>query len=241
MLGKQKWSWSPWVCTGSKVRHRPPIWAPPPANHGAPAGAHSPVHSCHPGDSVLPPDDGIHLVICTSSSAPTLLRLDLALFSNCQHQLDHPKNKRVPEKHYFGFIDYSKPFDYMDHNKLWKILKEMGIPNHLTCLLINLCAGQETTVRTGHGTTDWFQIRKGVHQGCIVSPCLFNLYAETSCKIPSWMKHMLESRFPGEISITSDMQRTHPEGRKWRGTKEPLDEGEREEWKSWLKTQHSKY
>ena len=66
----------------------------------------------------------------------------------------------------------------MDHNKLWKILKEMGIPNHLTCLLRNLYAGQEATFRTGHGTTDWFQIRKGVRQGCIVSPCLFNLYAE---------------------------------------------------------------
>ena len=70
------------------------------------------------------------------------------------------------------------PFDYVDHNKLWKILKEMGIPDHLTCLLRNLYAGQERTVRTGHGTTDWFQIGKGVRQGCILSPCLFNLYAE---------------------------------------------------------------
>uniref|UniRef100_A0A4W2FEY3 RNA-directed DNA polymerase n=1 Tax=Bos indicus x Bos taurus TaxID=30522 RepID=A0A4W2FEY3_BOBOX len=76
------------------------------------------------------------------------------------------------------FIDYAKAFDSVDHNKLWKILKEMGIPDHLTCLLRNLYAGQEATVRTGHGTTDWFQIRKGVRQGCILSPCLFNLYAE---------------------------------------------------------------
>ena len=76
------------------------------------------------------------------------------------------------------FIDYAKAFDCMDHNKLWKILTEMGIPDHLTCLLRNLYAGQEATVRTGHGTTDWFQIRKGVQQGCILSPCLFNLYAE---------------------------------------------------------------
>ena len=76
------------------------------------------------------------------------------------------------------FIDYVKVFDCVDHNKLWKILKEMGIPDHLTCLLRNLYAGQETTVRTGHGTTDWFQIGKGVHQACILSPCLFNLYAE---------------------------------------------------------------
>ena len=76
------------------------------------------------------------------------------------------------------FTDYSKAFDYVDHNKLWKILKEMGIPDHLTCHLRNLYAGQEATVRTGHGTTDWFQIGKGVRQGCILSPCLFNVYAE---------------------------------------------------------------
>ena len=79
---------------------------------------------------------------------------------------------------YFCFIDYTKAFDCVDHNKLWKILKEMGIPDHLTCLLRNLCAGQEATVRPGHGTTDWFQIGRGVHQCCILSPCLFNLYAE---------------------------------------------------------------
>ena len=79
---------------------------------------------------------------------------------------------------YFCFIEYTKAFDLVDHNKLWKILKEMGIPDHLTCLLRNLYAGQEATVRTGHGAMDWFQIGKGVHQGCILSPCLFNLYAE---------------------------------------------------------------
>ena len=79
---------------------------------------------------------------------------------------------------YFCFIDYAKAFDSVDHNKLWEILQEMGILDHLTCLLKNLYAGQEATVRTGHGTTDWFQIRKGVRQGCILSPCLFNLYAE---------------------------------------------------------------
>ena len=79
---------------------------------------------------------------------------------------------------YFCFIDYAKAFDCVDHNKLGKILKEMGNPDHLTCLLRNLSAGQEATVRTGHGTTDWFQIGKGVCQGCILSPCLFNLYAE---------------------------------------------------------------
>ena len=79
---------------------------------------------------------------------------------------------------YFCFIDYPKAFDCVDHNKLWKIVQEMGIPDHLTCLLRNLYAGQEATVRTGHVTTDWFQIGKGVCQGCILSPCLFNFYAE---------------------------------------------------------------
>ena len=98
--------------------------------------------------------------------------------SNCQHRLDYRKSTRVPAKIYFCFIDYTKAFDCVDHYTLWKILKEMGIQDHLTCLLRNLYAGQEATVRTGHVTTDWFQIGKGVHQSCIWSPCLFNLYAE---------------------------------------------------------------
>ena len=88
------------------------------------------------------------------------------------------KAKEFQNKIYFCFIDYAKAFDCVDRNKLWKILKEMGIPGHLTCLLRNLYAGQEAPVRTGHGTTDCFQIGKGVHQGYILSPCLFNLYAE---------------------------------------------------------------
>ena len=88
------------------------------------------------------------------------------------------KAREFQKNMYFCFIDYAKAFDCVYHNKLWKILKEMGIPDHLTCLLRNLYAGQEATVRTGHETTDWFQIRKGVRQGCILSPCLFNLYAE---------------------------------------------------------------
>jgi len=82
---------------------------------------------------------------------------------NCQHPLDHRKSERIPEKIYFCFIDYTKVFDCMDHNELWKILKIMGAPDCLICLLRNLYAGQEATVRTGHGTTDWFQIQKGVH------------------------------------------------------------------------------
>ena len=93
---------------------------------------------------------------------------------------------------------------------LWKILKEMGIPDHLSCLLRNLYAGQEATVRTGHGTTDWFQTGKGVRQGCILSPCLFNFYAEYIMGNVGWMKHKLESRLPGEISITSDTQMIPP-------------------------------
>ena len=88
------------------------------------------------------------------------------------------KNREFQKGIYFCFIDYAKAFDYVDHNKLWKILKEMGIPDHLTCPLRNLYAGQEATVRTEHETTDWFQTGKGVHQGCILSPCLFNLNAE---------------------------------------------------------------
>ena len=98
--------------------------------------------------------------------------------SNCQHSLDHQKAREFQKNIYFCFIDYAKDFDCVDHNKLWKILKEMGIPDHLTCLLRNLYADQEATARTGPGTTDWFQIGKGVHQACILSPCLFNLYAE---------------------------------------------------------------
>ena len=88
------------------------------------------------------------------------------------------KAREFQKNVYFCFIDYVNALDCVDHNKLWKILKEMGIPHHLTCLLRNLYVGQEATVRTGHGTTDWFQIREGVCQGCILSPCLFNLYAE---------------------------------------------------------------
>ena len=98
--------------------------------------------------------------------------------------MDHQKSKRVPENIYFFSIDYAKAFDCVDHNKLWKILKEMGIPDRLTCLLRNLYAGQEGTVRTGHATTDWFQIGKGVRQDCILPPCLFNFYVEYIMRKP---------------------------------------------------------
>ena len=115
------------------------------------------------------------------------------------------KARELQKNTYLCFINYAKAFDSVDHNKLWKILKGMGIPDHLTCLLRNLYAGQKATVRTGHGTTDWFQIGKEVHQGCILSPCLFNLYAEYIMRNAG-----LDSRLPGEISMTSDMQMTPP-------------------------------
>ena len=111
---------------------------------------------------------------------------------------------------YFCFIDCAKAFDCVAHNKLWKILKEMGTPDHPNCLLRNLYAGQEATVRSGHGTTDWFQIGKGVRQGCILSPCLFNLYAEYIMRNAGLEEAGLESRLLGEISISSDMQMTPP-------------------------------
>ena len=120
---------------------------------------------------------------------------------------------------------YAKDFDCVDHNKLWNILNEMGIPDHTSCLLRNLYAGQEAIVRTGHRATDWFRFGKGVRQGCVSSPCLFNLYTvccavlsrsvvfnscnsmeSTSCEMLGWMNHRLESRLLGEISRTSDMQ-----------------------------------
>ena len=107
-------------------------------------------------------------------------------------------------------IDCAKAFDCVDHNKLWKILKEMGIPERLTCLLRNLYAVQEATVRTGHGTTDWFQIGEGVCQVCILSLCLFNLYAEYIMRNAGQDEAQARIKILGEISITSDMQMTPP-------------------------------
>ena len=119
------------------------------------------------------------------------------------------KAREFQKNIYFCFTDYAKAFDCVDHKKLWKILQEMGIPDHLTCILRNLYAGQEATVRTRQGT-DWFQIGKGVCQGCILSPCLFNLYAEYIMRNAGLEEAQLESRLPGEISVTSDMQMTPP-------------------------------
>ena len=117
------------------------------------------------------------------------------------------KAREFQKNIYFCFIDYAKAFDCVDHNKLWKILQEMGIRDHLTCLLWNLYAGQKATARTGHGTMDWFKIRKGV-QGYILSPCLFNFYAD--CIMRNARLDEGQSRLPGEISITSDTQMIPP-------------------------------
>ena len=127
----------------------------------------------------------------------------------------------------------------VDHNKLWKILKEMGIPDHHTCLLRNMYTGQ-ATVRTGQGTTDWFLIGKGVCQGCIFSPCLFNLYAEYIM----WNAGLDDARAGIKIAGRNSNNLRYTDDTtimaEWRGTKELLDESERGEWKIWLKTQHSK-
>ena len=124
------------------------------------------------------------------------------------------KKQEFQKNIYFYFIYYAKAFDFVDHNKLWKMLKEMGILDHLTCLLRNLYAGQVETVITGHGKTDWFQIGKGVHQDCILSSCLFNLYAKYIMRNSGLEEAQAESRLPGEISITSDMQMIPPSWQK---------------------------
>ena len=127
--------------------------------------------------------------------------------SNCEHLLFHGKSKREFQKNiYFCFIVSAKAFDCVDHDKLWKILKEMGIPDHFTCLLRNLYAGQEATVRTGHGTTDWFQVGKGVYQGCILSPCLFKFYVEHIMRNAGQDDAQVGIKIAREISLTLDMQ-----------------------------------
>ena len=119
--------------------------------------------------------------------------------------------KQESSRKTFVLLTMPKPLTvWITHNQLWKILQEMGIPDHLTGLLRNLYAGQEATIRTGHGTTDWFQIGKGVHQDCILSPCLFNLYAEDIMRNAGLEEAQAGIEIAGEISITSDMQMTPP-------------------------------
>ena len=124
--------------------------------------------------------------------------------------MDRQESKRVPEKHLPLFFDNAKVFDCVDHKKLWKILKVMGTLDHLTSLLRNLYAGQEATVRTRHGKTDWFQIGKGYVKAIYCHPVYLIYMQSISCKMPRWMKQKIESRLLGEISITSDMQMTPP-------------------------------
>ena len=120
------------------------------------------------------------------------------------------KAREFQKNIYFCFIDYTNAFDCMDHNKLWKILEEMGIPDHLTCLLRNLYSGQEATVRTGRGTTDWFWIRKGVCQGCTLLPWLFNLYAEYIMRNAGLEEAQTGIKIAWRNVKTSDMQMTPP-------------------------------
>jgi len=139
------------------------------------------------------------------------------------------KQESSRKNNYFCVIDYAKAFDCVDHNKLWKILKENGIQDHLTCLLRNLYAGQEATVRTGHGPTDWFQIGKGVHQGCMLSPYLFNLYAEyilrnakldeAQARIKIAGRNINNLTYADDTTLTAESEEEE--------IKEPLDESER--------------
>ena len=150
------------------------------------------------------------------------------------------KAREFQKNIYFCFIDYAKAFNCVDHNKLWKILKKMGIPDHLTCLLRNLYTVQEATVRTGHGTTDWFQIRKEVHQGCILSPCLLNLYAEhimrnvgleeAQAGIMIAGRNINNLRYADDTTLLAESEEE---------LKSLLMKVKEESEKSWLKAQHS--
>ena len=133
---------------------------------------------------------------------------EIKLLTSAGSSKNQERSRKKKKNIYFCFIDYAKTFDCVDHNKQWKILKEMGIPGHLTCLLRNLYAGQEATVRTGEGTADWFQIGKEYIKAVYCHPAYLTYMQNTSWETLSWKKHKLESRLPGEISITSDMQMT---------------------------------
>ena len=125
--------------------------------------------------------------------------------------MDHQKSKGIPKKNiYLCFFDYAKAFDCVDHNKLWNILKQMGIPDNLTCLLRNLYAGQEAIIRIGHEQQAGFKSGKEDVKAVYCHPTYLTYMQSTSCEMPRWMKHMLESRLPGEISVTTDRQMTPP-------------------------------
>ena len=151
------------------------------------------------------------------------------------------KKEKSSRKIYFCFTDYAKAFDCVDHNKLWKILQEMGIPDPLTCLMRRLYAGQEATVRTGHGTTDWFQVGKGVHQGCILSLCLFKLspeyimqnakLGEAQAEIKIARRNINNLRYADDTTLMAESEEE---------LKNLLMKVKEESKKSWLETQHSK-
>ena len=151
------------------------------------------------------------------------------------------KKHKFQKRIYLCYTDYDKAFDCVDHNNLWKILKEMGIPDHLTCLLRNLYVGQEAT-EPDIERESGFKSGKVYIKAVYWHPAYLTYMQGISFEMPGWMKHKQETRFLGEISTTSDMpqpQIYHPNGKKCRGTKEPLDECERGEWKSWFKAQYS--
>ena len=140
----------------------------------------------------------------------TFSRLWKYIIRNSHYTLAHRKGKRISEKHLLLLYWLHQTFDCVDHHKLCKIFQEMGIPDHITCLLRNLYVCQEATVRTRHGTTDWFQIEKGAHQGCILSPCLFNLYAVYILQNARLDEAEAEIKIARRDTITSDMQITQP-------------------------------
>ena len=148
------------------------------------------------------------------------------------------KAREFQKNIYFWYPDYAKAFDCVDHNKLWQMLQKMGIPDHLTCLRRNLYAGQEAIVRTKHGTMDWFQIGKGVCQGCLLSPHLFNLYTEYNMRNAGLDEAQARIKIPRRN--INNLRYSDDTILRAESKEEPLDESEKGEWKSWLKTQYSK-
>src|SRR5574337_1085921 len=174
---------------------------------------------------------------------PFVVAIIVICFIVFYYMLFIEKAREFQKNIYFCFADYAKAFDCVDHNKLWTILKEIGIPDLLTCLFRNLYAGQEATVRTGHGITDWFQIRKEVRQGCILSPCLFNLYAEyimrnaeleeAQAGIRIARRNINKYRYPDDTTLMAESEE------ELKSLLMKVKESERRELKTWLKAQHS--
>ena len=180
---------------------------------------------------------------CSKSSKPGFnstwtinfqkFKLDLEPEVKLKTSVGSSKKQEFQKNKYFCFIDYTKAFDCVDHNKLWKILKEMGIPDHLTCLLRNQYTGQEATVRTGHGTTHWLQKGKGVHQGCILLPCWFNLFAEyimwiarldkAQAGIKITRRNINNLRYTDDTTLMAESKELKTSWWKWKGRVKKLD------------------